>query len=72
MQDDDIRNFMLKTIYDEVIPTLSLPEEELKQFAGEVVNRFNNPYRRPCTACNLLKFRIQVESKMYAQFAWLC
>ena len=44
MQDDDIRNFMLKTIYDEVIPTLSLPEEELKQFAGEVVNRFNNPY----------------------------
>ncbi len=44
MQDDDIRNFMLKTIYDEVIPTLTLPEEELKQFAGEVVNRFNNPY----------------------------
>ena len=44
MQDDDIRNFMLKTIYDEVIPTLSLPEEELKTFAGEVVNRFNNPY----------------------------
>lgn len=44
MEDDDIRNFMLKTIYDEVIPTLSLPEEELKQFAGEVVNRFNNPY----------------------------
>ena len=44
MHDDDIRNFMLKTIYDEVIPTLSLPEEELKQFAGEVVNRFDNPY----------------------------
>ncbi|MBQ6695352.1 MAG: tagaturonate reductase [Lachnospiraceae bacterium] len=44
MQDDDIRNFMLKTIYEEVIPTLSLPEDELKTFAGEVVNRFNNPY----------------------------
>lgn len=44
MQDDMIREFMLKTIYDEVIPTLSLPEEELKAFAGEVVNRFNNPY----------------------------
>ena len=72
MQDDDIRNFMLKTIYDEVIPTLSLPEEELKQFAGEVVNRFNNPLRRPCIACNLLKFRIQVESKMYAQPVRLC
>ena len=44
MKDDDIRNFMLKTIYDEVIPTLTLPEDELKTFAGEVVNRFNNPY----------------------------
>ena len=35
---------MNKTIFDEVIPTLTLPEEELKQFAAEVVNRFNNPY----------------------------
>ena len=44
MQDEDIRTFMLKTIYEEVIPTLSLPEEELKTFAAAVVNRFNNPY----------------------------
>lgn len=44
MEDDDIRNFMNKTIFDEVIPTLTLPEDELKAFAGEVVNRFNNPY----------------------------
>ena len=44
MQDEDVRNFMLKTIYKEVIPTLTLPEEELKTFAGEVVNRFNNSY----------------------------
>ncbi len=44
MQDDDIRDFMNKTIYDEVIPTLTLPEDELKAFAGEVVNRFNNPF----------------------------
>lgn len=44
MQDEDVRSFMNQTIYDEVIPTLTLPEEELKNFAGEVVNRFNNPY----------------------------
>ena len=44
MQDETIRNFMLNTIYEEVIPTLTLPEKELKAFAGEVVNRFNNPY----------------------------
>ncbi len=44
MIDDDIRNFMNKTIYDEVIPTLTLPEDDLKAFASEVVNRFNNPF----------------------------
>ncbi len=44
MEDEDIRKFMEGTIFDEVIPTLTLPEEELKAFAGEVINRFNNPY----------------------------
>lgn len=44
MEDADVCNFMNKTIFEEVIPTLTLPEDELKEFAGEVVNRFNNPY----------------------------
>ena len=44
MEDGDIRSFMMKTIFDEVIPTLTLPEEELKEFAGAVITRFNNPY----------------------------
>lgn len=44
MQDEDVRSFMLKTIFDEVIPTLTLPEKELKDFAEAVITRFNNPY----------------------------
>lgn len=44
MDDEDIRNFMMKTIFDEVIPTLTLPEAELKEFAEAVITRFNNPY----------------------------
>lgn len=44
MDDPDIRNFMVKTIFDEVIPTLSLPEDELRKFAEAVITRFNNPY----------------------------
>lgn len=44
MEDKDIRNFMERTIFDEVIPTLTLPEEELKGFAEAVITRFNNPY----------------------------
>ncbi|MCH5271924.1 MAG: tagaturonate reductase [Lachnospiraceae bacterium] len=44
MDDPDIKNFMVKTIFDEVIPTLTLPESELKEFAEAVISRFNNPY----------------------------
>lgn len=44
MDDEDIKNFMMKTIFDEVIPTLTLPEAELKEFAEAVITRFNNPY----------------------------
>lgn len=44
MQDEDIKSFMMKTIFDEVIPTLTLPKEELEDFANAVITRFNNPY----------------------------
>lgn len=44
MDDADIRNFMLKTLQEEVIPTLTLPKEELEEFADAVITRFNNPY----------------------------
>lgn len=44
MNDEVISGFMNKTIYDEIIPTLTLPEEELKEFAAAVRERFNNPF----------------------------
>lgn len=44
MEDDVIRNFMNQAIYKEIIPTLTLPEEELTDFAKAVTDRFNNPF----------------------------
>ncbi len=44
MDDADIRNFMMKTLYEEVIPTLTLPKKDLEEFAEAVIARFNNPY----------------------------
>ena len=44
MNDDDVRNFMMGTLHEEVIPTLSLPKSDLEEFADAVVARFNNPY----------------------------
>ena len=44
MEDDLIRKFMEDTLYQEVIPTLALPKEDLMAFAGAVIDRFQNPY----------------------------
>lgn len=44
MNDKTVRTFMENTIFNEVIPTLSLPEAECKDFANAVIERFENPY----------------------------
>lgn len=44
MNDEVIQGFMSKTIYDEIIPTLSLPKEECLDFAAAVTERFKNPF----------------------------
>ena len=44
MKDEVIRGYMDRAIYEEIIPTLSLPEKELKEFASSVTDRFDNPF----------------------------
>ena len=44
MQDEMILDFIKKTIFEEVIPTLTLPKKDLEDFANAVLTRFNNPY----------------------------
>lgn len=42
--DDKMRGFLNQCIFDEIIPTLDLPEEELVNYANSVLSRFENPY----------------------------
>ena len=44
MNDDVIRGFMNKMLYDEVIPTLPLDKKDVTEFAEAVQDRFNNPF----------------------------
>ncbi len=44
MEDDDICGFMNRMLYDEIIPILPLPEDDCKEFASSVKDRFNNPF----------------------------
>lgn len=39
-----IGNFVKELIFDEIIPTLDLPNEELNSFADAVLERFKNPF----------------------------
>ncbi len=44
VEDSVVGEFLREAIFEEIIPTLDLPKEELEQFAGEVIDRFRNPY----------------------------
>ncbi len=44
IDDDVMREHVRKCVFDEIIPTLDLPKEELESYATSVIERFSNPY----------------------------
>ncbi|MEN2281342.1 tagaturonate reductase [Algoriphagus sp. SE2] len=44
VEDKKIGKFMREVIFHEIIPSLDMPEEELVQFANDVLERFANPF----------------------------
>ena len=46
MDDDTIHAYMNKGLFEEIIPTLDLPKQELDDFAAAVSERFANPFIR--------------------------
>jgi tagaturonate reductase len=46
IEDETVGAYVRKVMYDELLPTLNLPENELMQFAGDVLDRFRNPFVR--------------------------
>lgn len=64
MEDETMSAFVKKCVYEEIIPTLDLPEEELKSYADNVFERFKNPYiRHLCASISLnsvSKFKVRV------------
>ena len=43
-QHEVIGKYIKRVMFDELMETLNLPEEELKKFAEDVLERFNNPF----------------------------
>ncbi|MBZ4670558.1 MAG: uxaB [Oscillospiraceae bacterium] len=44
LNDNLLKDFIKGLIYEEIIPSLTLPESELKEFAENVLERFANPF----------------------------
>ena len=44
MDDETMREHIRKCVFDEIIPTLDLPKDELTAYANDVITRFSNPY----------------------------
>lgn len=64
MKDEKMSAFVKKCVYEEIIPTLDLPEAELIDYADNVFERFENPYiRHMCASISLnsvSKFKVRV------------
>jgi Mannitol-1-phosphate/altronate dehydrogenases len=70
MQDEDLRFFVEQAMNQEIIPVLDLPADELREFAGAVTGRFQNPYIRHLLlsiALNgMTKFRTRILPQLLA------
>ncbi len=64
MENEKIFEFVNKCVFEEIIPTLDLPKEELVDYANNVFERFKNPYiRHLCASISLnsvSKFKVRV------------
>ena len=44
LDDEVMKEHVRKCVFDEIIPTLDLPKDELESYAASVIERFSNPY----------------------------
>ncbi len=44
MEDELVFKYMNQGLFEEIIPTLDLPKDELERFANDVTERFRNPF----------------------------
>ncbi|MBQ9784573.1 MAG: tagaturonate reductase [Clostridia bacterium] len=64
MDDEGMSGFIRTCLFDEIIPTLDLPREELEEYAENVLIRFSNPYIKHYLSAislnSVSKFKVRV------------
>lgn len=64
LEDEKMSAFLRRCVFEEIMPTLDLPKEELEAYASSVMERFANPYiKHYCSSIALnsvSKFKVRV------------
>ncbi|VDN47718.1 tagaturonate reductase (altronate oxidoreductase) [Petrocella atlantisensis] len=72
VEDPQINQFLMKAIFDEIIPTLTLSKEALEIYAAEVILRFKNPfvkhYLMSISLNSMSKYQTRVLPSLLAYF----
>ena len=63
MADETMRSYMSQALFNEIMPTLDLPKEDLEAFASAIFERFSNPFNRHL----LLSLALNSQSKFRAR-----
>ncbi|MFR5795139.1 MAG: tagaturonate reductase [Christensenellales bacterium] len=63
MADDTMRSYMSQALFNEIMPTLDLPKDDLEAFASAIFERFSNPFNRHL----LLSIALNSQSKFRAR-----
>ena len=63
MADDTMRSYMSQALFNEIMPTLDLPKDDLEAFASAIFERFSNPFSRHL----LLSIALNSQSKFRAR-----
>lgn len=63
MADTTMRSYMSQALFNEIMPTLDLPKDDLEAFASAIFERFSNPFNRHL----LLSIALNSQSKFRAR-----
>ncbi len=73
VNDPYMKGFLQEVLNKEIIPVLDLPPEELRQFSGDVMERFQNPFIRheliSIALNSISKFKVRVLPTILDYFA---
>ncbi len=68
MADEQMAAYMKEVMFSEIIPTLSLPKDELNAFAQDVEYRFKNPYIKHLLLSISLNSMTKFKTRILPQF----